>query len=86
MKIREVRVRTEDLRLTRPYTIAFRTVEAVSNVVVTLHAEDGRVGAGTGSPEPFVTGEDLPRCDVLTFGHEDLDDGLVHLGREFDAV
>lgn len=57
MKIASVRTRVEHLDLARPYTIAFRTIEAVESVVVELETECGRVGLGTSSPEPFVTGE-----------------------------
>lgn len=60
MKIRSVKFWKEDLQLTRPYTIAYKTVSAVENVFVLLEAENGQYGIGAGSPAPFVTGEDMP--------------------------
>lgn len=59
MKIRSVKFWKEDLDLTRPYTIAYKTVSAVENVFVLLEAEDGRYGIGAGSPASFVTGESI---------------------------
>ena len=56
MKIVSVEARTEELGLTRPYTIAFRAIDSVSNVVIEIRTESGRVGLGAASPEPRVTG------------------------------
>ena len=51
--------RVEALGLTRPYTIAFRRIESVENVVLRLETGSGLVGSGAASPEPRVTGETL---------------------------
>jgi L-alanine-DL-glutamate epimerase-like enolase superfamily enzyme len=59
MKIRSVKFWKEDLDLTRPYTIAYKTVSAVDNVFVLLEAENGLYGIGAGSPAAFVTGESM---------------------------
>lgn len=59
MKIRSAKFWKEDLQLTRPYTIAYKTVSAVENVFVLLEAENGLYGIGAGSPAPFVTGEEM---------------------------
>jgi L-alanine-DL-glutamate epimerase-like enolase superfamily enzyme len=78
MKIRSVKYWKEDLQLTRPYTIAYKTVSAVENVFVLLEAEDGRYGIGAGSPAPFVTGEGIDdsmealdqHLEALTYGKD----------------
>lgn len=62
MRIASVRSRTEDFGLLRPYAIAFRSVDAVSNAIVEIRTDDGRVGLGAASPEPHVTGETLETC------------------------
>ncbi|MEZ4988939.1 MAG: dipeptide epimerase [Saprospiraceae bacterium] len=59
MKISSVKYWKEDLQLTRPYTIAYKTVSAVENVFVLLELQDGRYGIGAGSPASFVTGESI---------------------------
>lgn len=59
MKISKVKVWAENLALTRPYTIAYRTIDKVENIFVELHTSNGLVGIGAGSPAIFVTGEDL---------------------------
>jgi L-Ala-D/L-Glu epimerase len=62
MKIVSISTRAESLELTRPYTIAFRTVADLVNAVVEIRTDDGRLGLGTASPEPFVTGETREAC------------------------
>jgi L-alanine-DL-glutamate epimerase-like enolase superfamily enzyme len=62
MKIAAVETRVEHLPLSRPYTIAFRTIAEVQNVIVILRDEAGNVGLGAASPEPHVTGETPDRC------------------------
>jgi len=50
MKITAAETRVEDLPLSRPYTIAFRTISAVQNVIVVLRDERGNLGLGAASP------------------------------------
>ncbi|WP_022665886.1 mandelate racemase/muconate lactonizing enzyme family protein [Desulfospira joergensenii] len=59
MKIKEIKFWKEDLKLTRPYTIAYETVDAVENIFVTLEGDNGITGIGAGSPAPEVTGETM---------------------------
>ena len=62
MRIAAAETRVEQLPLSRPYTIAFRTISAVQNVIVVLRDQAGNVGLGAASPEPHVTGETPERC------------------------
>jgi len=62
MTITRVEVFTEAMPLTRPYTIAFRTVADVEMSFVALHGPGGAVGLGCASPEPHVTGETREAC------------------------
>jgi L-alanine-DL-glutamate epimerase-like enolase superfamily enzyme len=48
--------------LTRPYSIAYKTVDSVENVFVYLETGSGVWGIGSGSPAPFVTGETDEMC------------------------
>lgn len=57
MKITRVYCRKEDLKLTKPYTIAYRTINAVENLFVYIETDNGNYGLGAGSPAAFVTGE-----------------------------
>ena len=63
MKIRRVTSSIEHFELTRPYTIAFRTVDSVRNGILRIEADDGSVGLGCASPERFVTGETWEACE-----------------------
>ncbi len=62
MKIKKVRSRIEHFTLSRPYAIAFRSVDDVEMGLVELETETGLVGRGCASPEPHVTGETREAC------------------------
>lgn len=62
MKIADIQVRTEHFPLTRPYRIAFRSIEEIDNLIVEIRTADGLLGLGAASPERHVTGETLEAC------------------------
>ncbi len=62
MRITRIVCRHERFPLTRPYTIAYATTDAVDNWVVQLHAEGGLVGWGAAAPSEHVTGESEAAC------------------------
>ena len=64
MKIRRISTWTEHFELSRPYTIAFRTVESVRNGIVRIETDGGSIGLGCASPERFVTGETWDACNA----------------------
>ena len=82
MRIVSVVSRVEALGLERPYTIAFRRIDSVENVIVRIETAAGLVGLGAGSPEPRVTGETLDDCRAV------LDAGVIDwlIGREPEAL
>ncbi len=59
MKIKRIIVRRENLELTRPYIIAFKTVQTVENCIVEIVGENGLYGMGAGNPSKEVVGESL---------------------------
>ncbi len=59
MQITGVRCWREDLALKRPYSIAYRTVDAVENVFIQVELANGCCGLGAASPAPLVTGEKI---------------------------
>ncbi|AGY57403.1 mandelate racemase/muconate lactonizing enzyme family protein [Gloeobacter kilaueensis] len=54
----------EDFPLSRPYTIAFKQVDRVQNVIVALRTASGLVGHGAAAPEAHVTGETQQACET----------------------
>ena len=59
MKIVSAKFWSEDLELTRPYSIAYETIDAVENIFVYLALDNGKWGIGSGSPAAFITGENI---------------------------
>ncbi len=62
MKIASAESGVEAFGLTRPYTIAFRRIQSVENVILRIGTESGLIGLGAASPEPRVTGETMEAC------------------------
>ncbi|HEX8061235.1 MAG TPA: dipeptide epimerase [Cyclobacteriaceae bacterium] len=59
MKITKITTWKADLVNTKPYTIAFKTVDEVINAFVEITLENGTTGIGAGSPSEYVTNEHL---------------------------
>ena len=87
-KIKNIEVQKVDLKLTRPYTIAFKTVDHVENAIVTMELDNGLMGRGAGNPSEQVVGETLDNAlDALgqAFGGKSRGwQGLI--GREIEDI
>lgn len=59
MKITRIHIHREDLDLSRPYSIAYKTVTSVENLFVRIELENGIQGWGATNPSKYVVGEDL---------------------------
>ena len=59
LKITKVKTWSENLELTRPYSISYRTINSIENVFVHIETGNGLSGIGSGSPAQFVTGETM---------------------------
>ena len=57
MKIKNIEVIRKDIALTRPYTIAFKTISDVENGIIQISTDDGRVGLGAFNVSSDVVGE-----------------------------
>jgi L-alanine-DL-glutamate epimerase-like enolase superfamily enzyme len=62
MKIKDIKVWSVDLGNTKPYTIAFKTIDEVKNAFVEITLENGTTGIGSGNPSEYVVGESLEQC------------------------
>jgi len=65
LKITKVKTWSENLQLTRPYSIAYKTIDSVENVFVYLETGNGLYGIGAGSPADFVTGETMDAAKTI---------------------
>ncbi len=61
-KIKDIQVWDADLENTKPYTIAFKTVDQVRNAFVEITLDNGTTGIGSGNPSEYVVGENLAQC------------------------
>ena len=67
MKIRQINISKENLQLTRPYTIAFKTIDYVENGIITIISDNGLKAYGAFNPSYEVVGESLEDAlDVLS--------------------
>jgi L-alanine-DL-glutamate epimerase-like enolase superfamily enzyme len=62
MKIKSITSWSADLGNTKPYTIAFKTVDEVNNAFVEITLDNGVTGIGAGNPSEYVTGESFDQC------------------------
>lgn len=59
MKIKDIKIWSADLGNTKPYSIAFKTVDEVRNAFVEISLVNGLTGIGSGNPSEYVVGENL---------------------------
>lgn len=59
MKIQQIAVTKENLQLSRPYTIAFKTIDYVENGIIKITSTSGLTGYGAFNPSYEVVGEKL---------------------------
>lgn len=57
MKIKDVQVFSKNLKLTKPYTISYKTISEVENVFLIITLENGITGIGAANPDLEVVGE-----------------------------
>ena len=57
MKIKKIEFFSKNLALTKPYTIAYKTIAEVENVFLLITLENGVVGVGSSNPDLEVVGE-----------------------------
>ncbi|MBL7853482.1 MAG: dipeptide epimerase [Cyclobacteriaceae bacterium] len=67
MKIKNIKTWSVDLGNTKPYTIAFKTVDEVKNAFVEITLENGTTGIGAGNPSEYVTGESFEQCEKALY-------------------
>jgi L-alanine-DL-glutamate epimerase-like enolase superfamily enzyme len=63
MKIKSIKSWSADLGNTKPYTIAFKTIDEVLNSFLEIELENGTTGIGAANPSEYVTGESFEQCE-----------------------
>ena len=57
MKITQIEAWQVDMRLSEPYTIAYETIEAATNIFIRIETDTKIVGFGSAAPDLAITGE-----------------------------
>jgi L-Ala-D/L-Glu epimerase len=90
LKIRKIRPSIKNLQLTRPYTIATKTVSDVESVFLEIELDNGIVGIGAANPAVNVVGEgpqdSLVNLQTDTFERLLIGQDIRHFQRIIDAV
>lgn len=84
-KIKNITVWSADLANTKPYTIAFKTVDEVRNAFVEVMLDNGVTGLGSGNPSEYVVGENLSQT-LETLQQKNLDFLIGRDIREFQQL
>jgi L-alanine-DL-glutamate epimerase-like enolase superfamily enzyme len=70
MKISNISISKENLELTRPYSIAYKSVDSVDNCIVELFGDNGMSGLGAANPSKQVVGEDVADTVSVLKNHD----------------
>ena len=62
MKIKEIQISRVPLALTRPYTIAYKSVSDVEICFVEVITDNKLSGLGSANPSPYVVNESMDDC------------------------
>jgi len=85
MNIQSIKILRENLDLKRPYSIAYKTVNAVENLFVILELENGIRGIGSANPSKQVVGENIDDTEAKL--NQELLDHLTGRDiREFNTI
>ncbi len=82
MKIKSIKTWNTDLGNTKPYTIAFKTIDEVINAFIEITLDNGVTGIGAGCPSEYVTQEPL-ESTIETLQEKNLD---FLIGRDINEV
>lgn len=70
MKIKDIKISKENLELTRPYSIAYKSVDSVDNCILEIFLENGMSGLGSANPSKQVVGEDVNDTTEILRKHD----------------
>ena len=82
MKIKSIKTWSTDLGNTKPYTIAFKTIDEVINAFIEITLDNGTTGIGAGCPSEYVTKEPL-ESTIETLQEKNLD---FLIGRDINEI
>ena len=57
MKITGIDVKAVEMKLEQPYTIAYETIDSVTNIFIQIKTNKGIIGYGSAAPDKAITGE-----------------------------
>ncbi|SMP54728.1 dipeptide epimerase [Anoxynatronum buryatiense] len=69
MKITDIQVKRLRIPLKKPFKTALRTVEAVEDILITIHTDTGDIGYGEAPPTAVITGDTREGIEGAILGH-----------------
>ena len=88
MVIDNIEIELADIKLTRPYTIAYKTTSSIKNIFIKIILNDGTVGLGSSNVSKYVVGLDTAESykNSLDFKNELIGRDISHLVSNIDKV
>ena len=88
MIIDNIDVELADIKLTRPYTIAYKTTSSIKNIFVKIILRDGTIGLGSSNVSKYVVGLDTSESykNTIDFKNELIGRNIFHLISNIDDI
>ncbi|MEC7877847.1 MAG: dipeptide epimerase, partial [Bacteroidota bacterium] len=88
MVIDNIEIELAEIKLTRPYTIAYKTTSSIKNIFIKIILNDGTVGFGSSNVSKYVVGLDTAESykNALDFKNELIGRDISHLVSNIDKV
>ena len=88
MIIDNIDVELADIKLTRPYTIAYKTTSSIKNIFVKIILRNGTIGLGSSNVSKYVVGVDTSESfrNTVDFKNDLIGKDIFHLISNIDDI
>ena len=88
MVIDNIEIELADIKLTRPYTIAYKTTSSIKNIFIKIILKNGMIGFGSSNVSKYVVGLDTTESyqNALNFKNELIGRDISHLVSNINKV
>ena len=88
MVIDNIEIELADIKLTRPYTIAYKTTSSIKNIFIKIILKNGMIGFGSSNVSKYVVGLDTTESyqNALNFKNELIGKNITYLTGNIDKI